>query len=75
MSTIENFIEQFLLAVDFQDPVDVKPETVLTDLPEWDSLAALGVIVMFDIEYQKTITGEDLKQCVTVRDLHALLEQ
>lgn len=75
MSTIENFIEQFLLAVDFQDPVDVKPETVLTDLPEWDSLAALGVIVMFDIEYQKTITGENLKDCVTLQDLFALLEK
>ncbi len=75
MSTIENFIEQFLLAVDFQEPVEVKPDTVLADLPEWDSLAALGVIVMFDIEYQKTITGDHLKQCVTVRDLYALLEQ
>jgi len=75
VSTIENFIEQFLLAVDFQEPVEVKPDTVLADLPEWDSLAALGVIVMFDIEYQKTITGDHLKQCVTVRDLYALLEQ
>jgi acyl carrier protein len=55
--------------------VEVKPETVLTDLPEWDSLAALGVIVMFDIEYQKTITGDHLKQCVTVQDLYALLEK
>ena len=67
------FIENFLAAVDFQDPVEVSAETVLAELPEWDSLAALGVIVMFDMEYGKTITGNDLKTCKTLQDLFALL--
>jgi acyl carrier protein len=49
-------------------------ETVLRELPEWDSLAALGVIVMFDIEYSKTIGGDDLKSCITIIDLYKLLE-
>jgi acyl carrier protein len=75
VSTIQSFIEQFLIAVDFQDAVDLTPETVLTDLPEWDSLAALGVIVMFDIEYGKTIIGDDLKQCATLQDLFNLLSR
>ena len=73
MPTIEQFIEQFLIAVDFQNPVEVTAETELRSLPEWDSLAALGVIVMFDVEYGKTIVGDDLKNCVTVSDLHQLL--
>lgn len=73
MSNIQTFIDNFLVAVDFQNPVDVQPTTQLRDLPEWDSLAALGVIVMFDIEYGKTITGEDLKNCNTIEDLHRLL--
>lgn len=73
MPTIEQFIENFLVAVDFQDAVDVAPETELRSLPEWDSLAALGVIVMFDVDYTKTIVGDDLKGCVTVRDLYKLL--
>ena len=50
VENIKNFIDQFLMAVDFEEPVDITPETQLIDLPEWDSLAALGVIVMFDIE-------------------------
>jgi len=75
MPNIQNFIEQFLLAVDFQNPVDVTAATVLTDLPEWDSLAALGVIVMFDMEYSKTIIGDDLKQSVTIQDLFNLLSR
>lgn len=73
MSDISAFIEQFQTAVDFQDPVDITPETLLADLPEWDSLAALGVIVMFDMEYNKTITGNDLKNCKAITDLFALL--
>ncbi|KTT22735.1 acyl carrier protein [Pseudacidovorax intermedius] len=73
MPTIEQFIDSFQTAVDFQEPVDVTPETELRSLPEWDSLAALGVIVMFDVEYGKTITGDDLKNCVTIADLYKLL--
>jgi len=75
MSEIQAFIENFLVAVDFQDPVEVTPGTILIELPEWDSLAALGVIVMFDIEYGKTIIGDDLKQSVTMQDLFNLLSR
>ena len=75
MTTVNDFIEQFLIAVDFQEPVEVTPDTVLLDLPEWDSLAALGVIVMFDIEYGKTIIGDDLKQSITIQDLFKLLSR
>ena len=73
MPTIEQFIESFLNAVDFQDPAEATADTELRGLPEWDSLAALGVIVMFDVEYGKTIVGEDLKAAVTVGDLYRLL--
>lgn len=73
MTTIAQFIENFLIAVDFQEPIEVTPETELLSLPEWDSLAALGVIVMFDVDYNKTIVGDDLKNCATVTDLYKLL--
>ena len=72
---VNAFIEQFLMAVDFQEPIEVTAKTVLAELPEWDSLAALGVIVMFDIEYGKTIIGDDLKQCITIQDLFNLLSR
>ncbi|MEN5255451.1 acyl carrier protein [Pseudomonas protegens] len=69
----EAFIENFLSATDFQEPVEVTMETELRNLPEWDSLAALGVIVMFDIEYKKVVTGDDLEKSVTVGDLYNLV--
>lgn len=73
MPSIEQFIESFLTAVDFQEAVEVTPETELKRLPEWDSLAALGVIVMFDVDFGKTITGDDLKNCATINDIYQLL--
>lgn len=69
----EKFIEDFLSATDFQNPVEVSMETVLQELPEWDSLAALGVIVMFDMEHGMAITGEDLQAISTLGDLYQLL--
>ncbi|MGE8398600.1 MAG: acyl carrier protein [Burkholderiales bacterium] len=74
MPSIDQFIDSFLTAVDFQEPVEVTPDTELKSLPEWDSLAALGVIVMFDVEFRKTITGDDLKNCTTITDLYKLLD-
>lgn len=73
MDNIEAFIEKFNTAVDFQEPVAITAETKLASLPEWDSLAALGVIVMFDLEYGKTITGEHLQRVTTIQDLYQLL--
>ena len=70
---IADFIDQFQTAVDFQEPVNVTADTELRSLPEWDSLAALGVIVMFDVEHGKTITGDDIKNCATLADLYKLL--
>lgn len=68
--TAENFIANFINATDFLTPVDISLDTEFRTLPEWDSLAALGVIVMFDMEYQKNVSGDDLYQAVTVGDLY-----
>ena len=68
------FIDRFTDATDFQIPVTITLDSELRGLPEWDSLAALAVIVMFDIDYQITITGDDLHQATTVGDLYRRVE-
>ncbi|MGN6390305.1 MAG: acyl carrier protein [Burkholderiaceae bacterium] len=72
LDTIDQFLGKFDAAVDFQEPVPLAADTALQDLPEWDSLAALCVIVMFDMEYGKTITGEHIQKCRTLTDLYQL---
>ena len=75
MDSVEAFLDKFTSAVDFQNPVELRANTLLADLDEWDSLAALGVIVMFDMEYGVTITGSDLKDCATINDIFRLVEK
>ncbi len=73
MDTLEQFVEKFSNAVDFQDAVELSGDTDLKALPEWDSLAALGVIIMFDMEYDKAITGADLVACKYLSDVYKLV--
>lgn len=67
------FIENFQTAADFITPIEIGLDTQFSELEEWDSVAALGVIVMSDIEYGVTITGDDLKTCATIGDLAKLV--
>jgi len=69
----QRFIENFLMATDFQKPVEVTLDSEIRNLPEWDSLAALGVIVMFNTEYNQVIDGNHIHNAVTVNDLFLLL--
>ena len=68
--TAENFIANFINATGLSPRWIYAWTAIFVPLPEWDSLAALGVIVMFDMEYQKTVSGDDLYQAVTVGDLY-----
>lgn len=49
----------------------LRPETALVDIDEYTSIAKLSVIVMFDDEFGKKITGEKLREFKTVGDILA----
>ena len=66
---IENFAEQF----DDTDASEITATTVFHDSEEWGSLTAMGVIAFVKTEYGKTITGKEMKECVTVEDLFNLI--
>ena len=50
-------------------------ETVLADLAEYTSLAKLSLIVMFDDEFERKVTGAEIKAFETVSDIMALMEK
>lgn len=66
---IENFAEQF----DDTDASEITATTVFHDLEEWGSLTAMGVIAFVKTEYGKTLTGKEMKECITVEDLFNLI--
>jgi len=50
------------------------PETALNDVEQWDSLAMLSLIAMLDDEFDRTITGKELKALKTVADILAYMK-
>ena len=66
---LENFADQF----DETDPSKIKIDTKFHDLEEWSSLTGMGVIAMAKTEYGKSISGKELRECVTVEDVFNLI--
>ncbi len=56
------------------DEGSISPETVLADVDEWDSIAALSLIVMFDEQFERTINGEQIRALVTIQDILSYME-
>lgn len=51
------------------DGGSLKPETVLADIDEYDSMGKLSLIVLMDDEFGKKLTGEQIRQFKTVQDI------
>ena len=64
----------------FAEQFDDTPEELFTmdlkfkSLDEWSSLAALSIISMIDDEFDKQITGADLRSVSTIGELYNLVE-
>ena len=56
------------------DIEDIKPENVLKEYDQWDSLSILSVLAMADSKYGVTIRADEIRQVVTAADLAALVE-
>jgi acyl carrier protein len=51
------------------DGGSLNPEMELKDIPEYDSMAKLSLIVMMDEECGKKLTGEQIREIKTVQDI------
>ena len=49
-------------------------ETMLADVEEWDSIAALSFIVMLDEKFEKTVSGAQIKAMASISDILAYME-
>lgn len=67
---IANFADQF----DETDASEIQADTEFHEIDEWGSLTVMGVIAMVKTVYGKTITGKEIRECVTVEDLFNLVE-
>lgn len=57
------------------DADTLKPDTELSSIAEYDSMAKLSLIVLFDDEFSKKLTGEKIRTFKTVGDILAAMEE
>ena len=71
---INEFIKLFADQFDETPATLFEPSAVFKEFAEWNSLSALSVIAMVDEEFEKRITGADLRSCNTIHDLFILVK-
>jgi len=71
--TFESYLQALQKEVDVL--VGVSPDAPLSGLAQWDSLAILLVMSHFEQTYKMTITGREIRQCKTIRELIQLIPQ
>lgn len=67
------FLANFAAQFEDTDPEEIQFSTKFHDLIEWSSLIGMCTIAMARTEYNKTISGSELKECDTVEDLYELI--
>jgi acyl carrier protein len=67
---MEEFIENFKEIFDVEPPTDLSENTLFMDIPGWDSLLTLSLIVMLSNKYRVTLDVDRIRRCTTIRDLY-----
>ena len=63
----EEFFKKMADAVEIEEQVD--ENTILADLEEWDSLAAVTTLALFKKHLNMNITADNLRNCKTIGDI------
>lgn len=71
---INDFIKKFADQFDDTDASEITVDTNFRDLDEWSSMTGLSVLNMCDNEYGVSLTFDELKQAVTVKNLFDIVE-
>ena len=66
---LNDFIARFAEQFEDTDQAEIQADTVYKDLDEWSSILAFSVIAMVKTEYDKSVTGAEIRHCNTVEDL------
>lgn len=70
----EKFLQLFAEQFDDTPATEFTMDTVFKSLDEWSSLMILSIISMVDEEYDKQITGADLRSVDTIAQLFDLVQ-
>ena len=73
MISLDGFIEGVADLFEDTDSSEIRPDTCYKELEEWSSLAAMTLAAYVKIEFNKTLTGNELQTAQTFEDLYNIL--
>lgn len=68
---MEKFLKNIMDILDTEQ--EVRPETSLDSVEEWDSLTIVSLLAMVNVEYGKTLRMSDFAGAVTFQDLYDIV--
>ncbi len=71
---LKKFISLFADQFDDTPSDQFNPDTTFRELDEWDSMTALSVIAMIDEEFDKQISGDDIRNVSTIKELYGFIQ-
>ncbi len=71
---LNTFIKEFASQFDDTNESEFSADTVYQELDEWSSLMAMSIIALIKSDYNKTVTGKEVRDCETIKDLFDLVE-
>ena len=72
--TLKEFVVRFSAEFDDTPEDQFAANTNYKSIKEWSSLTALSIIAMVDEEFDKRITGADIRISETIEDLFNLIQ-
>ncbi len=72
---LQEFIEKLRDLFEDTLPEEINEETYFQELEEWSSLTALSVIAMVKTDYERNITGKQIRSCATVEELFNFVQK
>lgn len=72
---LQEFVEKLRDLFEDTDPEEITQETYFQELDEWSSLTALSIIAMVKTDYERSITGKQIRTCATVEELFNFIKK
>jgi len=70
---LQKFITNFTTLFEDTDPSLIIANTKFRDLDEWSSLIGMSLLAMAKVNYDRTISSIELRNCITVEDIYKLI--
>ena len=71
---VEDFIKKIEEEFDDLEPGKLNPDSDFREGFEWNSMNALILIALVNVEYDVTINADDLQQSKTINDLFDIIK-